>query len=134
VVITALVAPIGSFAVGVGLARWAEATTGGMAVLAAGVVGLWLGAPLFALLAFGACLITVLRGSPIRRWRALAVMLAAAVLESIVALVGLRLVGGSATPEFGLVVLAIVAIGVLGGGAMLAMSLSRRRMVMDPAD
>ena len=48
VILTALAGPVGSIGLGVGLARWAEATTGGMAVLAGGVVGLWLGAPLAA--------------------------------------------------------------------------------------
>lgn len=128
VILTALAGPVGSIGLGVGLARWAEATTGGMAVLAGGVVGLWLGAPLAALVVFAVCLFTVARSLPLRRWIALLVMLAAVIVEAIVVLLGLRLTGGMATPEIGLVLVAIVAMGVLGGGARLAL-----RAAADPA-
>lgn len=127
VILTALAGPLGSIGIGLGLARWAEATTGGMAVLAAGVVGLWLGAPLVAFIVFAVCLVTVARALPLRRWLALLLMLAAVVVEAIVALIGLRFVGGSATPEVGLVVTAFIAMGVLGAGAYIALAGSRRR-------
>lgn len=127
IVLTALAGPVGSIGLGIGLARWAEVTTGGMAVLAGGVVGLWLGAPLLAFLVFAICLVTVARPLPLRRWLALLTMLAAVIVESIVVLIGLRLVGGSATPEIGLVVVAFVAMGVLGAGAYVALASARRR-------
>ena len=110
VILTALAGPFGSIGLGIGLARWADATTGGMAALAGGVVGLWLGAPLAALIVFAICLFTVARPLPLRRWIALLVMLAAVIVEAIVVLFGLRLTGGMATPEFGLIVVAIVAV------------------------
>lgn len=127
VILTALAGPVGSIGLGIGLARWVDATTGGMAALAGGVVGLWLGAPLAALIVFAVCLVTVARPLQVRRWIALLVMLAAVIAEAIVVLFGLRLTGGMATPEIGLVVIAIVAMGVLGGGATLALRSARRR-------
>ncbi len=126
VILTALAGPVGSIGLGIGLARWAEAQVGGMAVLAGGVVGIWLGAPIAALVVFALCLMTVARPLPLRRWIALLAMLAAVVVEAIAALVGLRLVGGMATPEIGLVVVAIVALGMLGGGAYLALRVAAR--------
>lgn len=132
VILTALAGPLGSIGIGLGLARWAEATTGGMAVLAALVLGLWLGAPVLACVVFVTCLLTLMRPEPHRRWVAVLVMLAAAVVESIVALVGLRVVTGMSTPEIGLVVVAIAAIGVLGGGASFALSASRRPSATHP--
>ena len=86
VIFTALAGPFGSIGLGIGLARWADATTGGMAALAGGVVGLWLGAPLAALMVFAICLFTVARPLPLRRWIALLVMLAAVIVEAIVVL------------------------------------------------
>ena len=126
VILTALAGPVGSISLGIGLARWAEATTGGMAVLAGGVTGLWLGAPLAALIVFAICLATVARPLLLRRWIALLVMLATVIAEAIVVLFGLRICGGMATPEIGLIVVAIVAVGVLGGGASLALRSARR--------
>jgi len=136
VILTALAGPVGSIGLGVGLARWADATTGGMAALAGGVVGLWLGAPLVALIVFTICLVTLMRGLPLRRWMALLVMLATSIAEAIVVLVGLRLIAGMATPELGLIAIAIVATGVLGGGASVALRSARRlgtRAEDDPA-
>lgn len=131
VILTALAGPVGSVGLGFVLARWAEATTGGMAVLAGGVVGLWLGAPLAAFIVFAICLVTVARPLHLRRGIALLVMLATVIVEAIVALLGLSLTGRLGTAEIGLVVIAIVAIGVLGGGAALAQRTARRP---DPAD
>ncbi len=126
VILTALAGPVGSVGLGFGLARWAEATTGGMAVLAGGVVGLWLGAPIAALIVFAIGLVTVARPLHLRRWIALLVMLATVVVEAIVALLGLSLTGRLGTADIGLVLIAIVAIGVLGGGAALALRSARR--------
>ena len=134
VVLTALAGPAGSIGIGLGLARWAEATTGGMAVLAAGVVGLWLGAPVVAFIVFVVCLLTLMRRAALRRWVAILIMLAVAFAESIVVLVGLRFVGGSANPEAGLVVVAIIVMGVLGAGAYAALAASRRRIDTVTAD
>ena len=126
VIITALTGPLGSIGLGIGLALLADATTGGMASLAGGVVGLWLGAPLAALIAFAICLVTVARPLPLRRWIALLVMLAAVVIESIVVLVGLSVTARLATPDVGLVLVAIAAVGLLGGGAYAALRMSLR--------
>jgi hypothetical protein len=134
VILTALAGPVGSGLAGFGLARWAEATTGGMAELAAGVAGLWLGAPLLAVIVFAICLVTLMRPLPVRRGIALIVMVAAAIVEAIAVLIGLRVVGGSATPEIGLVIVAFCAIGILGAGAVLAIRASRRRIIVKAAD
>ena len=134
VILTALAAPVGSLGLGLGLARGAEATPGGMATLAGAVVGLWLGAPLAALIAFAVCLLTVMRHAPLRRWLALLVMLAAVMAEAVVVLIGLRFVGGSPSPEIGLVVVAVLSMGLLGGGAYVALTVSRRRIVDGAAD
>lgn len=128
VIITALAGPVGSIGLGLGLARWADATTGGMASLAGGVVGLWLGAPLAAFLVFVICMLTLMREQPLRRWIAVLVMLAAVLAEAIIVLIGLRLTVGMPTPEIGLVVVAIIAVGVLGGGAYLALTVAARRV------
>lgn len=134
VILTALAAPVGSIAIGLGLGRWAEATTGGMAVLGLLVVGIWLGGPLLATIVFAICLVTLLRPSPIRRWIALLLMLAAVIVEAMIVLIGLRLVAGSASPEIGLAIVAVVAIGLLGAGAVIAISASRRRIIGEAAD
>lgn len=128
VVLTALAGPLGSIGLGIALARWADATTGGMAGLAGGVAGLLLGAPLGALLAFAICLLTVMREVPMRRWLAMAIMCAAVIGEGLVMLVGLRLTGGMATPEIGLVAVAVAILLVLAAGAYAALLAARRLM------
>ena len=124
--LTAVAGPVGSFALGIGLARWADATTGGMAGLAGGVAGLLLGAPLAAFIVFAVCLATVLRGRPLRRWIALLIMAAAVLAEAIAVVLGFRVTAGMAAPEIGLVGVLIVAIGILAGGAYLAVTAARR--------
>ena len=116
---------------GVGLARLADATTGGMASLAGGVMGLWLGAPLLAFIVFAVCLVTVARPLPLRRWLAVLVMLAAVTVEAIAVLIGLRISGSMATPEIGLAIVAIIAMGLLGGGAYVALHLAARKSGAD---
>ena len=128
VILTALAGPVGSIGLGLGLARWADATTGGMASLAGGVVGLWLGAPLAAFLVFVICLLTLMRKQPLRRWIAVLVMLAAVLAEAIIVLIGLRVTAGMPTPEIGLVAVAIIAVGALGGGGYLALTVAARRV------
>ena len=127
VLLTALAGPLGSFGLALGLGRWAEATTGGMAVLAGTVAGLVFGAPLAALVVFGICLVTLLRGVPLRRWIALLIMVATACVQWIVMVIGLRMVGGMAEPQVGLVVTAMAITVVLGLGAYLALRAARRR-------
>ena len=134
VVLSAIAGPVGSIGLGVGLARLADATTGGMASLAGGVVGLWLGAPLLVFIVFAVCLVTVARPLPLRRWLALLIMLAAVIVEAFIVLIGLRIAGSMATPEIGLVVVAFVAIGVLGAGAHVALSIAQRRSTLTEVD
>jgi hypothetical protein len=126
VALTALAGPLGSFALGFGLARWADATTGGMAGLAGGVAGLLFGAPLLAFSAFAICLVTVMRGAALRRWIALLVMLAAVMAELFAIVIGFRVTAGMASPEVGLVGVLIVAVAILGGGAYAGLALARR--------
>lgn len=127
VILTALAGPVGSVGLALGLVRWAEATTGGMATLAAAVAGLCFGAPLLALIVFAVCLFTLMRGAPVRRAVALLLMLVAVTVEAFVGLMGLAFVAGSAQPEVGLVIVAFVVLGVLGAGAYVALRLSSRR-------
>jgi hypothetical protein len=126
VVLTALAGPLGSFGLGLGLARVAEVTAGGMAVLAWAIVGLWLGAPLAALIVFGICLVTLLRGAPLRRWAAMLVMIATAIAEAVVMIIGLRLTGGMAQPQLGIAGIAVAIVVVLGAGAYVALTVARR--------
>lgn len=128
VILTALAGPVGSIGLGLGLARWADATTGGMASLAGGVVGLWLGAPFAAFLVFVICMLTLMREQLLRRWIAVLVMLGAVLAEALIVLIGLRVTAGMPTPEIGLVVVAIIAVGALGGGAYLALTAAARRV------
>jgi hypothetical protein len=132
VVLTALAGPLGAFGAGLGLARWAEMTTGGMAVLAGAIVGLLLGAPLAAFIVFVVCLVTLMRSVPLRRWIASLIMLGVAVVEAMVMLVGLRLVGGMANPQLGLIGTALAVTLVLGLGAYVALVASRRASVAAP--
>lgn len=126
VILTALAGPLGGFGLGLGLARLAEATTGGMAVLAWAVVGLILGVPLAAFVVFGICLVTLLREVALRRWVALLIMLMTASAGFVAMLIGLRLVGGMANPQLGLVGTAIAVTLILGVGAFIALLASRR--------
>ena len=126
VALTGVAGPLGSFGLALGLGRWAEATTGGMAVLAGTVAGLLFGAPLTALIVFGICLVTLLRGVLLRRWIALLIMLATACVQWIGMVIGLRLVGGMSEPQVGLVVAAMAITVVLGLGAYLALRTAQR--------
>lgn len=126
VVLTALAGPLGSFGAGLGLARWAEMTTGGMAVLAGAIVGLVIGAPLAAFIVFVVCLFTLMRAVPLRRWIASLIMLGAVIVEGVVMIVGLRVVGGMANPQLGLISTALAVTVVLGSGAYVALMASRR--------
>ena len=125
--ITALAGPAGSFGLGFGLARWADATTGGMAGLAGGVAGLLFGAPLLAFIVYAVCLVTVLRGHSLRRGIALLVMLGAVVIEVFVVILGFRLTAGIATPEAGLIGVLVMAVGTLAAGAYLGLVAAGRR-------
>jgi hypothetical protein len=126
VILTALAGPLGGFGLGLALARVAEATTGGMAVLAWAVVGLMFGVPLAALVVFGICLVTLMRGVAMRRWLALLVMLATVVAGFVVTLIGLRMVGGMSQPQLGLIGTGVAVTVVLGLGAAVALIASRR--------
>jgi hypothetical protein len=68
-----------------------------------------------------------MRERPLRRWIAVLVMLAAVLAEAIIVLIGLRVTVGMPTPEIGLVVVAIIAVGALGGGAYLALRAAARQ-------
>lgn len=133
-VLTALAVPLGSVLFGFGLSRLGDATTGGMAGLAGGVVGLWLGGPFLALVVFGICLVTLLRSAPVRHWLALAIMVAFSFAEVIIVLLGLGFAGRGSAADLALVVTAVVAIGLVGAGAYIALLVSRRSDVPAAAD
>ena len=126
VVLTALAAPLGSFGLALGLARSAEMSTGGMAVLAGAIAGLVFGAPLTAIIVYGICLVTLMRGAPLRRWISLLIMLATAVAALVVIIVGLRIVGGMAYPQAGLVGTGVVVAIIVGAGAYAGLMAARR--------
>lgn len=123
--LTALAAPMGSVVAALALGQVVAPSSGGMEDLAAFVVGLWLGAPLVALLVFAVCVFTLLRDVPMRRWFALGVMLGFVVLEALVMLVGLRFVGSGAAEEVGLVVVGVLCTLVIGVGAFIAIRWAR---------
>jgi len=131
VLITTLIAPAGSVGVGAGLARWADATTGGMAGLAAGVSGLIVGGPILAFTVYAVCLVTLLRPVPLRRWIALLVMLATIIVEPIAFVIGLRIVGDQ---QVGLLVVALVMLVLLGAGAYVGIVAARRESPATAAD
>ena len=126
VVLTALASPLGSFGIGLALARGAESTTGGMAVLAWAVVGLLIGGPLASLTVFGVCLVTLMRGLPLRRSVAMLLMAVTVTVGFFATIIGLRLVVGMEQPQVGLVVTVLATALIVGVGAFVALMLSRR--------
>lgn len=126
VVLTALAGPIGAFAGAIALGRLVDSAGGGMAGLAAAVGGLILGGPLAAVAVFAVCLLTLLRDEGLRRGIALALMVAAALLDAIVIVLGLRAIGGTSFAEFGLIGLLIMSMALLGAGAHLAITTADR--------
>ena len=126
VALTALAAPIGSAVVALVLGQLVTVSSGGgMEDLAAVVVGLWLGAPLVALGVFGGCVFTLLKGVPLRRWLALSLMAAVAVLEALLMMAGLRVADASGWPRAGVVVVAVIPTLVLGFGSYAAIRWAR---------
>ena len=127
IALTALSGPVGAVATGAALARIADATQGGMAGLAAGVGGLFIGGPIFALAVFTICVLALAR--PRRRGVSITCMLGACVVDGVAVLLGLAAVARTEASEAGLIAVALVSMGVLGVGAWLALKVgnSRRR-------
>jgi len=119
VTLTAISGPVGAVATGATLARIADATQGGMAGLAAGVGGLFIGGPIVSLSVFTICAFAFAK--PRRRGVAIALMVAASLVNGVVVLVGLAVVARSEMDEPGLIALAVLSMAVLGIGAWLAL-------------
>ena len=125
VVLTALSGPLGAVAAGAALARIADATQGGMAGLAAGVVGLFVGGPILAFAVFVICAFALAR--PRRRGVAIACMLAACIVDGVVILIGLVVTARSQADAAGVLALGALSAAVLGAGAWLALKAADRQ-------
>ena len=125
IALTALSGPLGAVAAGATLARIADATQGGMAGLAAGVGGLFIGGPIVALVVFTICVFALAK--PHRRGLSIACMLAACIVDGLVVLVGLAVVARTEASEVGLISVAVVSMTVLGVGAWLALKAGNSR-------
>lgn len=123
VTLTAISGPVGAVATGATLARIADATQGGMAGLAAGVGGLFIGGPIVSLIAFTICVFALAK--PCRPWVAIGVMVAVSLVNGVVVLVGLAVVARSEMDEPGLIAVAVLSMIVLGVGAWLALRAGR---------
>jgi len=119
VALTAISGPAGAVATGATLARIADATQGGMAGLAAGVGGLFIGGPIVSLIVFTICVFAFAK--PRRRGVAIVLMVAVSLVNGFVVLVGLAVVARSEMDEPGLIALAVLSMAVLGIGAWLAL-------------
>ena len=123
VALTALSAPVGAVAAGAALARIADATQGGMAGLAAGVVGLFVGGPFLAFLVFIVCTFALAR--PNKRAVAIGLMFVACVVDGAVVIVGLAITARTQADTAGILAVGLMSMAVLGVGAWLALRASR---------
>lgn len=119
--LTALAGPIGAVA-----GAFLLYSVGGNFGLAAGVGGLILGGPLLAVAVFGICLLTLLKDWDLRGRVALSLMVAAALLDAIIIVLGLRAIGGSSFADFAFYGLGLMSMAVLGAGAHVAISTADR--------
>ena len=97
-------------------------TVGGSFGLAAGVGGLILGGPFLAVVVFGICLLTLLKDWGLKGRLALALMVAAALLDAIIVVLALRAIGGSSFADAALFGVGIMSMAVLGAGAHVAIT------------
>ncbi len=119
--LTALAGPVGAVA-----GAFVLYTVGGGAGLAAGVGGLILGGPLLAVAVFGVCLLTLLKDWDLKGRVALSLMVAAALLDAIIIVLGLRAIGGSSFADAALFGLGLMSMAVLGSGAHVAITTADR--------
>ena len=119
VALTAISGPAGAVATGATLARIADATQGGMAGLAAGVGGLFIGGPIVSLIVFTICVFAFAK--PRRRGVAIALMVGVSLVNGVIVLIGLAVVARSQMDEPGLIAVAVLSLVVLGVGAWLAL-------------
>lgn len=115
--LTALAGPVGAVA-----GAFVLYAVGGGFSLAAGVGGLILGGPLLAVVVFGVCLLTLLKDRGLKGRLALSLMMAAALLDAIIIVLGLRAIGGSSFADAALLGLGLVSMAGLGAGAHVASS------------
>jgi hypothetical protein len=121
VALTALAGPVGAVA-----GAFLFYTVGGSFGLAAGVGGLILGGPLLAVAVFAICLVTLLKDWGLKGRLAISLMVAAALLDAIIIVLGLRAIGGSSFADAALYGLALMSMAVLGAGAHVAISSADR--------
>lgn len=115
--LTALAGPVGAVA-----GAFLLYTVGGSFGLAAGVGGLILGGPFLAVVVFGICLLTLLQDWGLKGRLALALMVAAALLDAIIVVLALRAIGGSSFADAALFGVGIMSMAVLGAGAHVAIT------------
>ena len=120
--LTALAGPVGAVIAAVFLGRLFGSGDGGMMGLAAAVSGLVLGGPMAAIAVFGICLLTLLRTLELKRAITFAIMIAAALLDGLIIVAGLRVVAGSSFAETGLLAMGMLSMAILGGGAHVAIT------------
>jgi len=121
VALTTIASPAGSIGGAVWLGRGAQDADGGMAVLAAVVIGIWLGGPVLSLVVYLVCQSTLLRRRVAHPWRAFGVMVLAVVAELGVVLLGIVVVAGAATTSTEVLPVIVAAAAVLAVGAVLAL-------------
>jgi hypothetical protein len=119
--LTAVSGPVGGFVGALALGRLVAGD--GMTSLVAALGGLVLGGPLLAFAVFGVCLLTILQPLDLRRGVAIGVMTAAALLDGIIVVAGLRAVSGTSFAEMGLIGLGMMSMALLGAGAHVAISM-----------
>jgi hypothetical protein len=119
-IVCGLCGPVGAVVAALALSKAADLNNGGMAGLAGLVSGLMVGGPLLAFLAF--CLLMALPPgrSVHKKWLAIVVMLAAALIDLAVAVIGIVLMARSGGSPLALVLVAVVSIAALAYGAILA--------------
>ena len=115
--LTALAGPVGAVA-----GAFVLYTVGGSFGLAAGVGGLILGGPLLAVIVFGICLLTLLKDWGLKGRLAISLMIAAALLDAVIIVLGLRAIGGSSFADAALFGLGLMSMAVLGAGAHVAIT------------
>ena len=115
--LTALAGPVGAVS-----GAFLLYTVGGSFGLAAGVGGLILGGPFLAVVVFGICLLTLLKDWGLKGRLALALMVAAALLDAIIVVLALRAIGGSSFADAALFGVGIMSMAVLGAGAHVAIT------------
>lgn len=126
VALTTIAGPVGAVAMGAALARLADAMEGGMAGLAAGVGGLFIGGPILAFLVFGLCLAVLILPRPQNPLKALGIMAIACLVDGAVVMVGLAITARTGAGELAIIGVAVLSMVALALGAWLSLRVGGR--------